>query len=1792
MAEQQAKLIITTDASGAITGIKQFQKELHKTQSVSEDLAAKVKANWIASAAAIGTAMIAINKAWSMLKDAAGYEEQMGVLNNLTAKYKTTADAIVRDMKRASDGMISNADLMQVALSGIAKGLNPQQLINLADAAKILADTTGGTTTEALKNLTLALETGRTKGLVKMAGTTIDLGVAFGDLESKMTATQKAQAMYALTMIYVAGLQKQQKKAVDDTADTIEKIEAKYNNLGLSVSRTWKAIVVSAIEGAVGMADLYSMMFGKKGTTGPGVYDVPPIGAGAKEDPAAEYKKQIAELKKLLQAQSDNTQATKDWEKAQKKATDKAIEETRKASHEAESIGKSQFEKDIARINAEGAAFSAAQVDDVIVYKWAKAQMALADAKQLEENIKSWQKAETEAVTAMATEVDRGVKETEEKIKLRQTFNEFSIKSAADLLSDTEGRIQEAMDMEAKRYTYINDLVARGVITHIEAEEEKRKATERRIKSEREITSNKWMKDNQDQQQVFSNLATCFDTAAQLYAEDSKERQALSAISKAATIAEIALQVQKNLMIAVGAVVQQGTGDPYTAFARIAAMIAVVTGVLSIVGIAFSGGASSGVSSASTLPKSTVLGAADGTGSNSISNSYKLMQDTYDMTDTRLSKIYNALQSLSSSTLGLVSNLVRFGAGSTSNWQTDDEKKGWADAFFSGSWLSDLLGIGDYDLLGKITSGLTRWIGGLFGSVFGGKKSQYLAEAGIDISAVKISDLIKGLDVVARAYGKIITKTDGGWFKSDSYDESYQYSPLEKSIINMFTKVYKNLGTSLVELSKGLGTDVNAALNYVFGDVKIDLLNKTGEEINKALNDYFSKIADDAAEKLFGSVIGTYQRVGEGLYETAVRLVQNKAIVESVLKLTGQTFEGTIPQVIKFSESLIEMAGGLEKLTDAASAYYDKFFTDAEKQARLKTSLGDVFKENKLPGGVPDTREAYRSLLEGLDLTTDSGKEAYIILLKLAETADAYYSYLEKVAEQRADMEMQLLELTGTAAEILAAKRKKELDAMDETLRPLQELIWLTQDWADKIAEATKNTTSAIDEQISLSKTASGAARSAADAYKKMIDTLTDAQIKINGGGATGAQGRFDTIFSKAMTGDREALGALPGSIDGLLANSLKTSKTAEDYARDQGKSLLALEDAKTISGAMVNWEEYQATLLETQTTVLEQIKDELSKPNPDLVLLEKQAGLLETIGTLLSQQVVQIAKGNSDQILLMHDQTGKIVQANILTRDQTGQIILGDSWLAGNIAQVTETINAGIKIKESQAIAGYLDKVSSFLAFNNSAEAEQARAQIAILRATTADGFISTTEAKPTQDALALLRELTRSLGVSQINGIYYAQAAGAVSAQQALDAIDKIDGSIGQANATIGGQTAEIINGNLIIRDQTGLIISGNKLITDQTGKISIGNALTGQQTAQVATGVAIQDAIKNISELNKDFTESMLTALIGSNDVQNNSLQGILEANNKTVSLIRTLIQLTITADKEKMQAVLKGAQSDYLVALSKMNKDQMAYSTAKGAWWDAQDKKVIADANLVKAQQDLIVKQKAYDDDPGVKTYTSPWGNTISEQEYQVLLDYYKGSEWMLQGWTENIIKDATITKALADAKALVETSKTAVATATAAVTAAAASVAPLWDAYQKSMGLFETAMWRLNELQEAFWTKYPEERPIPYSNPVPDSPHDKAYPTYGFADGGISTGPESGYEARLHGTELVISPRNGFPATVKGTGNVISIEDVREIKALLRDLKTETSLVKKHSKTTADVIQRVTRDGESMLTEAV
>ncbi|MFA5324493.1 MAG: hypothetical protein WC373_17585, partial [Smithella sp.] len=358
---------------------------------------------------------------------------------------------------------------------------------------------------------------------------------------------------------------------------------------------------------------------------------------------------------------------------------------------------------------------------------------------------------------------------------------------------------------------------------------------------------------------VLSNLGSMLDAAKECYSEDSYEYNRINEIKKGILMAQQAMEVAKNIQIlmgiktqtaaavagagiqnaanastavtgAVASVTSAGSGDPYTGFARVAAMIAIMASVLSIIGISFSGGSSSGgAASSAHLQKSTVLGAEDGTGSESLSNSLEILKDTYDIENTRLTQIYNEMRELNDNITGLITNLIRSGGISIASGLTLGDLGGAVGdsglaQTIGGLWGSNLTdtlaNFGNNKLLnitGKVfdsykyfdpLAGSISLFPKLLSSMFGGDVTVKLKESGISFGETIVSELLAGADAAARQYAKVKITEEGGWFGSDSTKTKWYYDSLDASVTRMITLVYNNISSGLIYMAQELGGDV------------------------------------------------------------------------------------------------------------------------------------------------------------------------------------------------------------------------------------------------------------------------------------------------------------------------------------------------------------------------------------------------------------------------------------------------------------------------------------------------------------------------------------------------------------------------------------------------------------------------------------------------------------------------------------------------------------------------------------------------------------------------------------------------------------------------------------------------------------------------------------------------------------------------------------------------------------------------------------------------------------------------
>lgn len=446
---------------------------------------------------------------------------------------------------------------------------------------------------------------------------------------------------------------------------------------------------------------------------------------------------------------------------------------------------------------------------------------------------------------------------------------------------------------------------------------------------------------------------------------------AKSTIEKLGGIAkEMAAQGPLNYLKAQSAVLTQGSGDPYTAFARMAAMAAFVASIG--VGV---GGAGGKDTTAQDRQEAAGTGSILGNltaKSESIDKSISLMEQ-----NSSLSVEYNAgmlasLKNIEAAMTGVASLVIRGGVNTT-NFK---DKTNPAVSFAS-------------SLLGKI--GLGSVASKVISSVFGGKKS--LQDVGITAKAASLGSVMSG-GLNASQYTDI--KKSGGWFGSDKVSRTL--APLSKEMNNQFGMVVTGLYTSVMQAGKALGMEsgLGAKLKSFVVDIgNISLKDLSADDIQKQFSTIFSKIGDDLAKFGFGEAfLAKYQKVGEGAFETLMRVASAIATVDGLFLSLGidvsNAFDSVSMSGVDAKMQLIEFAGGLDKLSSSLGAYYDKYYTDAEKQKIVADQVGAKLASmglNVMAGAdEAATLANFRKLVEQQNLGTESGRRAYTALLEIAPT--------------------------------------------------------------------------------------------------------------------------------------------------------------------------------------------------------------------------------------------------------------------------------------------------------------------------------------------------------------------------------------------------------------------------------------------------------------------------------------------------------------------------------------------------------------------------------------------------------------------------------------------------------------------------------------------------------------------------------------------------------------------------------------------------------------------------------------
>jgi len=498
---------------------------------------------------------------------------------------------------------------------------------------------------------------------------------------------------------------------------------------------------------------------------------------------------------------------------------------------------------------------------------------------------------------------------------------------------------------------------------------------------------------------------------------------------------------------------------------------------------------------------------------------------------------------------------------------------------------------------------------------------------------------------------------------------------------------FDEIQSALAKAAEQIGvTGASEVLNNFTASFSMSIKDKSQAEIDKAIQDWISGTTSSMVEAVFGDMLGGLQKSGETLLQTLDRVSTNMATVSAVTESLGLKYGLTGKVAAEAATRIVDLAGGLQALTALTSQYYQSFYSEAERQLMLQQQLATAFGELNMV--TPSSREAFRAIVDGIDLTTEAGQKLFAELMKLVPGLDQFLSAIEAqkkaLDDSRLNLQIRLLEAQGNATDALALRRQMELAATDESLRAMLLAIYATEDAAraqnelaaaqerasqaaeqaaaaaesvardafGKLQDAAQREIKAADDVLKSKLDAINAERAAInDSNKLLIDGYND-QIKaveqyankleglngvINeflGGGASGGADpfkRLTQILSEARAGLTPDQGELSSVFGEIRSSGSAGFASAEDQAFAMARALNQAQQLGGIVSGRLGGARSQVQLIE------QQIKDATEFYEKQLEKLDEAEALAQEQhdeAVALVEQQLQLAQSQLDALL------------------------------------------------------------------------------------------------------------------------------------------------------------------------------------------------------------------------------------------------------------------------------------------------------------------------------------------------------------------------------------------------------------------------------------------------------------------------------------------------------------------------------------------------------------------------------
>lgn len=427
---------------------------------------------------------------------------------------------------------------------------------------------------------------------------------------------------------------------------------------------------------------------------------------------------------------------------------------------------------------------------------------------------------------------------------------------------------------------------------------------------------------------------------------------------------------------------------------------------------------------------------------------------------------------------------------------------------------------------------------------FGSTKTRELQDQGLQFDAQSLSQILAG-GIQGASFQQVLetsVKKAFGITYSNKTTSTTTTGELDADLARQITGLIGSLKSGVLEAAKVLGVEgAEATLDaFQVSLGKLSFKDMSGAEITEALNGIFGKLGDDLAATAIPALV-ELQKVGEGAFETLARVARGYQVIDVSLRSIGMEFGAVGVASLAARERLVDLVGGIDALTEQTSFFAETFLSDAERMAPIQKSVTDELKRLGLSGLT--TKDQFKSLVLGLDLSTAAGAELYAAMLSLAPA-------FAKVVDFAAEGSQAVQDAKSDLRDAWQAEREDIVETIDKL-----------NAFSDSLAK--------FRDQL---YSGPAAMLSPEEKYRS-------------------SKSAFELTSAKAQGGDEKAIGELQGVSQAFLDASKDYYASSQPYFADLEAVRTSVAATQSLTAGMASSAEQQLAALDAEVGLLIDIK-------------------------------------------------------------------------------------------------------------------------------------------------------------------------------------------------------------------------------------------------------------------------------------------------------------------------------------------------------------------------------------------------------------------------------------------------------------------------------------------------------------------------------------------------------------------------------------------------------------------------